>query len=335
MHRDVTVIGASAGSIAPLRQLLSELPADYPAAVFIVVHLAPEAPTVLHTVLNRVSNIPVGLARSGARICTGTVTVACPDLHLLLERDRVIVARGPRENRHRPAIDVLFRSAAVAFGRRVIGVVLSGMLDDGAAGLWAIKQRGGAAVVQDPDDAEFPDMPKNALQATLVDHRVPVREMSSVLMRLATETLRDQEQRPVPPAMAKEVRMAARSNATMEDLDQLGKRVPLTCPECGGTLWELDNGGARFRCHTGHGYTINSLAAEQSVQVEAALWAGLRRLEESERLYRHMEHGARTRGNERSALYHAEMARSSAGHADTLRELLREKSSAPGASETE
>ena len=105
MHRDVTVIGASAGSIAPLRQLLSELPADYPAAVFIVVHLAPEAPTVLHTVLNRVSNMPVGLARSGARICTGTVTVACPDLHLLLERDRVIVARGPRENRHRPAID--------------------------------------------------------------------------------------------------------------------------------------------------------------------------------------------------------------------------------------
>ena len=193
MHRDVTVIGASAGRIAPLRQLLSELPADYPAAVFIVVHLAPEAPTVLHTVLNRVSNIPVGLARSGARICTGTVTVACPDLHLLLERDRVIVARGPRENRHRPAIDVLFRSAAVAFGRRVIGVVLSGMLDDGAAGLWAIKQRGGAAVVQDPDDAEFPDMPKNALQATLVDHRLPVREMSSVLMRLATETLREQE----------------------------------------------------------------------------------------------------------------------------------------------
>ena len=139
----------------------------------------------------------------------------------------------------------------------------------------------------------------------------------------------------MPPAMAKEVRMAARSNATMEDLDQLGKRVPLTCPECGGTLWELDNGGARFRCHTGHGYTINSLAAEQSVQVEAALWAGLRRLEDSERLYPHMDHGARTRGNERSALYHAEMARSSAGHADTLRELLREKSSAPGASETE
>lgn len=310
-----------------MRELLGALPADYPAAMFIVVHLAPEAPSILPDILNRVSAMPVTVARSGARIRPGTVTVAPPDLHLILMDDAVMLAHGPRENRHRPSIDVLFRSAAVAFGPRVTGVVLSGMLDDGAAGLWAIKRRGGIAVVQDPADAEFPDMPRNALEVTDVDHRVAIREMASTLVGIARE--------PVGPAkrsagdmLEREVRMATQGDHDgMEELDQIGQRVPYTCPECGGSLWEVGDGGPRFRCHNGHAYSLKTLVSEQSIQVEAALWAGLRRLEESERLARRMASEARSRGNPRSAEFHEDVAKSTASHADVLRRLLADATS--------
>ena len=323
LHRDITVIGASAGGISALRELIAALPADYAAAVFVVVHLAPEAPSILHHVLDRKSALPVTVAADGARIRKSTVTVARPDQHLVLKRDRMVVAHGARENRHRPSIDVLFRSAALTFGPRVTGVVLSGMLDDGAAGLWAIKHRGGVAVVQDPDDAEFPDMPRNAMEVTAIDYKLPVRAMAEVLVRIAAEVVEDAKEI-ASPSMAREVSMAVNNDMTMDKMDTIGKRVPLTCPECGGSLWEMQDGGPRYRCHTGHAYSLHSLAAEQTIQVEAALWAGLRRLEESERLARHMESLARSRGNERSATFHAEMAQSSASHASTLRGLLKE-----------
>ena len=155
LHRDITMIGASAGGIGAFQKLLRNLPSDYPAAVFAVLHLPPESPSVLANVLDRCSRLPVEFAVSGSRIRCGTVTFAPPDTHLFLEADRVLLSRGPRENRHRPSIDVLFRSAAVAYGPRVTGVILSGRLDDGSAGLWAVKRRGGATVVEDPDDAEF------------------------------------------------------------------------------------------------------------------------------------------------------------------------------------
>ena len=189
VHRDITVIGASAGGIGALRTLFRALPADYAAAAFVVLHLAPESPSILPDILGRESLLPIAVATPDAPIRPGTVLVAPPDRHLMLDGDtvRVRLSRGPRENRHRPSIDVLFRSAAAAFAARVTGVVLSGMLDDGAVGLRAIKRRGGAAVVQDPDDAEFPDMPRNALATVAVDHRVPVREMAPMLVALSRE----------------------------------------------------------------------------------------------------------------------------------------------------
>ena len=270
--------------------------------------------------------MPVAVARTGAPLRSGTVSIAPPNLHLVLEGDRMLLMHGPRENRHRPAIDVLFRSAAVAYGPRVTGVVLSGVQDDGAAGLWAIKRRGGAAVVQDPDDAEFPDMPRNAIGVVDVDAIVPARDIAATLTRIAREIVREPET-PVPANMEKEVRMA-RKQSSMEELDTIGQRVPFTCPECGGALWKMDNGGPRFRCHNGHAYSLNTLADEQAIQVEAALWAGLRRLEESERIALKMAEYAQARGNQRSAEYHAEIARTNAHHAATLRELLAEKTSA-------
>lgn len=289
-----------------------------------MLHLAPEAPSVLPEILNRKSALPVSVARSGAPVRRGSAIIAPPDRHLILEHDRVLLVHGPRENRHRPSIDVLFRSAAVAYGPRVTGVVLSGMQDDGAAGLWAIKRRGGAAVVQHPIDAEFPDMPHNAMQTVAVDAAVPMRQMAQTLIKLASEAL-DVETEDVPASMEKEVRMA-QNESSMEALDTMGERVPLTCPECGGALWELQSAGPRFRCHTGHAFSLNSLATEQSIQVEAAIWAALRRLEESERLAEKMSAQARIRGNERSADYHTDLARSHGMHAATLRELLAERS---------
>jgi two-component system chemotaxis response regulator CheB len=304
--------------------LFAALPADYPAAVFVVLHLAPDSPSILPEILNRDSPMPVTVARTGARIRPGTAMIAPPDLHLVLEPERVVLLRGPRENRHRPSVDVLFRSAAVTFGRRVTGVILSGMQDDGAAGLWAIKRRGGAAVVQQPDDAEYPDMPGNALAVVRVDASVPMREMPAVLLRIARES-GGEAPAPAPSNMEKEVRIVAANGTTPDELDTLGQRVALTCPECGGSLWEIDNGGPRYRCYNGHAYSLQTLADEQTIQVEAALWAGLRKLEESERLAHRMAAHARQRGNERSASYHAEMAHSTAQHAATLRQLLSEK----------
>jgi len=322
------VIGASAGGLAPLRALLGSLPTNFPAAVFVVVHLAPETPSVLADILDAASRLPVVAARIGARIRSGTVTVAPADCHLTLTHDTVLLSRGPRENRHRPSIDVLFRSAAVVFGPRVTGVVLSGLLDDGSAGLWGIKRRGGIAVVQDPEDAEFPDMPRNAMEAVAVDVCAPAKDLAERLVRIAREPIEITAEA-VPPDMAREVHMAAHIDSTMEDLDGIGRRVPFTCPECGGALWELDSGGPRFRCHVGHAYSLKTLASEQGARVEAAIWAGLRKLEEGERLARRLETHARTLGNERSADYHAEMARTSAAHAETLRSVLEQAHGAP------
>jgi two-component system chemotaxis response regulator CheB len=220
-----------------------------------------------------------------------------------------------------------FRSAAVVFGPRVTGVVLSGMLDDGSAGLWAIKRRGGVAVVQDLHDAEFADMPRSAMEAVAIDHCAAAKDLADTLARIAGKpatAIAEVASR----NMISEVRMATGNDTSMEQLDGLGRRVPFTCPECGGALWELEGGGARFRCHVGHAYSLTTLASEQAARVEAALWAGLRKLEEAERLAGRMETHARALGNERSASYHADAARASAAHAETLRTVLEQRSGA-------
>lgn len=322
IERDITVIGASAGGITALREILRGLPADYPAAVFVVVHLAPESPSVLPHILDRATALSVAEARSGAPIRRGTVMIAPPDQHLILERGQVLLAHGPRENRHRPSIDVLFRSAATMFGPRVTGVVLSGMLDDGAAGLWAVKRQHGTAVVQDPDDAEYPEMPRNALEVVQADFVLPLRDIAATLLKIAREAVTP-AQISVPRNMAMEVSMAAQNDANIADLDSIGQRSAITCPECGGLLWELrDEGVLRFRCHVGHAYSARTLEAEQGTRVEAAMWAALRSLQESIRLSRRLAADARERGSDRSATYHDEMARANEGHASLLRELM-------------
>ncbi|HVF65436.1 MAG TPA: chemotaxis protein CheB [Casimicrobiaceae bacterium] len=321
--RDITVIGGSAGGLHALRTILAALPRDYPAAVFVVLHVAPDSPFMLPDLLDRSSPLPVTAARDAAPIRPGRVVIAPPDQHLILEPERARLVHGPRENSHRPSIDVLFRSAAVAHGPRVTGVVLTGMLDDGAAGLWAIKRRGGATLVQDPASAEFPDMPRNALDAADAEHSVALEGIAAKLVELASKPVVASAE-PPPSDMVQEVLMAE-NRSSIDKLDAIGRRETFTCPECSGSLWEVQGGGGpRFRCHVGHAYSMRTLAADQATRVEAALWAALRSLKENQRLAIRLAGEARERGRDRSAQWHAERAQSDERHSEVLRELLAE-----------
>lgn len=279
MRRDIVVVGASAGGLQALQQLAGWLPADFPAAVLVVLHLNPEVPSFLPDILTRAGALPAVAAANGEAITPGTIYVAPPDMHLLVERGRTRVVRGPRENRHRPAVDPLFRSAAWAYGPRVIGVVLSGSLDDGTAGLWAIKQCGGVAIVQDPEEARYPDMPRNALSGVAVDHSLTVSAIASLLIELTALEFEAGEVTP-PATMKLEVDFAA-MEGDMSAMNELGQLSPFTCPSCKGSLWELRDGElARYRCHTGHSYSEAALLGEQGTSIEDAIYSALRAVEE-------------------------------------------------------
>jgi len=321
-------MGASAGGLEAYRRVLAELPADLPAAVFAVIHMPANAPGLLAQVLGRHARMPVYEAEDGERIREGRVYVARPDHHLLVARDRVRVLRGPKQNRSRPAIDVLFRSAAVAFGPRVIGVVLSGNLDDGTAGLSAIKNRGGYAIVQDPSDAEFSGMPQSAVNHVQVDEQPPLAAIGAAVIAAVGGDIDLPE-----PTTRPELEIEMRSDSgegRMEDMQAIGTPSVFTCPECSGTLWEIgDHDLPRFRCRVGHAYSAESLVAEQDDAVEDALWAGLRSLEENATTARRMAERFRLRPATvtLSARYETK-ARVHDKHAAELRRLLTEKTPA-------
>jgi len=272
-NRDIVVVGGSAGALEALKALLRGLPRDLAATGFVVVHIGATTPSVLPEILSRAGPLPADTARDGTRFERGCIYVAPPDRHLLLDCGRIALRRGPRENLARPAIDPLFRSAAAEFGSRVIGVLLSGMLCDGASGLRTIKRCGGIAVVQ--ADAPYPEMPGHALDVADVDHLVPAAELAPLLVRLVAEAAGPSPE--VPEDVRFEARMAAGEVTGMKAEERLGARTPLTCPECGGSLWEIDDGAIlRHRCHAGHAYDGHLLLAEQSELIERALWNALR-----------------------------------------------------------
>jgi two-component system, chemotaxis family, protein-glutamate methylesterase/glutaminase len=329
---DVVVVGASAGGVEAVSTLVAGLPADLPAAVCIVVHLRPDAQSRLTQVLARATSLPVVPARDGAPLRSGTIHVAVPDLHLLVERGDdghgvLRVIRGPRENRARPAVDPLFRSAALAFGPRVIGVVLSGALDDGTAGLWTVKDRGGIAVVQDPDDAAVSSMPTSALAEVAVDEVAPAHDLGPLLGRLARE--------PVAPTamyaaeepageLQREVGITVLSDEYHQESERYGRPSRFSCPECGGVLWDVSGRGPfRFRCEVGHAHTAASLAESQTEAVEAAMWSALRALEDKAELARRRSSAATEHGLPLYAASFAVQEQAAEQHAAALRALLR------------
>ncbi len=319
---DIIVVGGSAGSVEAMRELMRGLPVRLGAAVFVVIHMPEGHPSVLAQVLRRAKTLPVSDAQDGATIEPGHVYIACPGKHLVLEPGRMRVVYGPRENNVRPAIDPLFRSAASAYGPRVVGVILSGTLDDGVAGLIAIKQRGGLAVVQDPKDALYSGMPENALRYIDADYVAPIAEIPGLVAKLA-ETPTTEAQYPVSPEIKIESEIPIRGEGTMEQMEQIGKLSVFTCPECHGTLYELHDGELiRFRCQTGHAYSMETLEDQQSEEVEAAVWAALRALEEKAELFRRIaERGEHNRRGTLQEKYE-EKARAAEQQAEILHKLL-------------
>src|SRR5215217_2088202 len=289
MAKDIIVVGASAGGIEALRVLAGGLPADLPASLFIVLHTSPESPAMLADILDRSGSLPALSPKDGDRIRPGTIYVAPPDRHLLIEPNLVRVTRGPKENRFRPAVDPLFRSAAQTYGPRVVGVILTGYLDDGTAGLWAVKQLGGTAVVQDPADALVPSMPLNAVTHVKVDYCLPLDEIAPLLVRLTTEVAKDKGAYSVPKEVEIEVNIAKELKALDAGVLQLGEPSNYTCPECHGVLLQMKEGTRfRFRCHTGHGFSMESLLADITEKMDDAVWNSIRAFEEGELFMRHM-----------------------------------------------
>jgi two-component system chemotaxis response regulator CheB len=329
---DLILLGASAGGVEAVSAVVAGLPADLDAAVCVVIHLRPDASSRLPEILARVGVLPVVAARNGMDLQPGVVHVGVPDMHMLIEADeeddqgRVRLVRGPRENRTRPAVDPLFRSAALALGPRVIAVVLSGALDDGTAGLWAVKDRGGIAVAQDPDDAAVPSMPASAIAEVAVDHVAPAHDLGPLLARLAHQPVPAQP----PPArqaadeLEREVGISAIDEASHARSERYGQPSRFTCPDCGGVLWELaSEGPLRFRCEVGHAHSPATLAETQTEAAEAAMWSALRALEDKAELARRRSVGANERGlRAQTALFTAE-EQAAQQHAAAIRAVLR------------
>jgi two-component system, chemotaxis family, protein-glutamate methylesterase/glutaminase len=324
--RDIIAVGASAGGVEALGQLVRGLPADLPAAVFVVLHVPPHGTSVLPNILRRAGRLRVDHAKDGEPIVPGRVYVAPPDFHMLLKDGQVRLARGPTENSHRPAIDPLFRTAARRYGRRVVGVVLSGVLDDGTAGLLAVKNRGGLAVVQHPDDALYSGMPQTAIENVAVDHVQPAADLGPLLARLAAEPLPPVAEPPVPPEMEMEADMAELELQAMQSFDRPGAPIPFACPDCHGVLWELHEGDLiRYRCRVGHAWSPDSLLAKQSDGLEAALWTALRALEERANLCAKMAHRADQRKFDLVARKFREQVDEAEAHAKVIRDVLLSK----------
>jgi two-component system, chemotaxis family, protein-glutamate methylesterase/glutaminase len=282
-------MGASAGGLPAFNRIIKQLPEHLNAAVFIVWHVSPYSSSILPEILNRAGKLQAKHPADGESIEKGRIYVAPPDHHLLLELGQIRLTKGPKENRFRPAVDPLFRSAAYAYASRVVGVVLSGALDDGTAGLWAIKDRGGIAVVQDPADAEQPSMPSSALKNVEVDHCLPISEIPPLLVKLSQESIGEKGERPMSKELEMETRIALGADAAELDVRQLGNISEFTCPDCHGSLIKINNGTLqRFRCHTGHSFGSGSLLAELTDSVEQSLWTTIRAVEERLRLLKHL-----------------------------------------------
>jgi two-component system chemotaxis response regulator CheB len=283
-NRDIVVIGASAGGVYALKEFVSALPPDFPGTIFIVQHVAADSPSYLPAILNYAGKLEASHPVDGERIQRSHIYIAPPDHHLLVENDQVLVKRGPKENGFRPSIDALFRSAAYNYRSRVIGVVLTGLLNDGTSGMWSIKRLGGISVIQQPQEALYPSMPESVRKNVDVDYTVPISQLAPLLGELVEEHVekiadipQEQEER-----MSMEVKIAQDDDAFDMDILKVGKLSLLTCPECHGALVSIEEGNLiRYRCHTGHGFTAGSLLTGIKNTVEESLWNAIRSLDES------------------------------------------------------
>lgn len=302
--------------------LVGGLPADLPASLFVVLHVPPNGSSVLPDILSRRGPLPALHPDDNAPILPGRIYVAPPNHHLLLKEGTVRVTRGPNENGHRPAIDPLFRSAARFYGPRAVGVILSGMLDDGTAGLQAIKQMGGTAIVQDPDEALFGGMPRSAVENVAIDLVLPLAEIAPAVARLAHEEAPERNGSAMPAKIDAELQIAEHGEQGNPSL-HIGTPSSYACPECHGVLWEHKDGVyLRFRCRVGHAFSPDTLLAEQANALEDALWTALRALEENAALARRLCARAQERGHSLAASRFEVQAAEASQRAEIVRQAL-------------
>jgi len=309
MH-DIVVIGASAGGVEALNEIVGHISPDVNAAIFVVIHVSPDSTGLLPNILNRRSHLPAIQARDGLSIRRGTIYVAPPDRHLIFEDGEMRVVLGPKHNRHRPAIDLLFRTAARNFGERVVGVILTGFLADGSSGLLAIKNAGGITVVQDPDDAQVASMPRSALLQVQPDYCVPAREIGDLISRLV-----EMEGGPMVAAH--------KGNGGLSKAEKKNTQTSFTCPDCHGTIWEVnENGEVRFECRVGHAYSPEAMREAADDDVERSLWIALRALEETAALDQRLADLSAHRKRESAHSFYREKAHERKRHAIVLRDFL-------------
>ncbi|OKH31093.1 chemotaxis protein CheB [Calothrix sp. HK-06] len=324
LNHDIIVIGASAGGVEALTYLVSNLPSDLNASIFIVLHVPSESRSQLPTILNRAKRLPAHHAKDGEVIIPGHIYVAPPGYHLLVKSGHVHLARGPKENSHRPAIDPTFRTAARAYDGRVIGVILTGVLDDGTAGLASVKIRDGLAVVQDPSDAMYNGMPRSAIEnVNDIDYVLPLSEIPSKLVNLVNTPVETKNHKQVPELMEYESDIAELNPTRLHSTNNPGKPSGYVCPDCGGGLWEIQEENTfRFRCRTGHAYSPETLLAKQSDALEDALWIAIRALEEKASLAHRMSTKMRSRNQNLSAQRLEQEAKDAEGRAEIIRNVI-------------
>ncbi|NIJ55674.1 chemotaxis protein CheB [Dyadobacter arcticus] len=318
----IVVIGASAGGLNALDELIQTLPAGLDAAYCIVLHLSRKGigDFVVHR-LSKVTSMQCSMAANGATIEAGHIYVAPPNQHLLVKDGKILLGSGPQENRFRPSIDVLFRSAAVAYTSHAIGVILSGMLDDGTSGMWAIKRSGGTCIVQDPNQAEYPDMPLSVINNMDVDHVSVLCEIGALLT--VVTSLDRASEAPAPQDVLLESQIAEKTAVGIDDIEQIGDKSVFACPDCGGNLWatkgDIIN---RYRCHIGHAYTERDLVVKQAETASTTLWVALRMMEERKHLLRKLEVDYAQKGYTSLSLDHHERKDEMQRHIDTLKVIL-------------
>jgi two-component system chemotaxis response regulator CheB len=320
---DIIVVGASAGGVTALESLFANLPPDLPAAVCVVLHVAAGKPSILPDILRRSRGLHVAHAVDGEAIIYGRGYVAPPDRHLLLENQRLRLTRGPRENMSRPAIDPLFRTAAVQYGPRVVGVLLTGMMDDGSAGLAAIKACGGKAIVQDPLTATWPDMPLAAMRSVPVDYCLPLSDIPAVLVRLVSRRAGRRVRCSPPLDVQFQVSTEKGSDDMRKLLETEGRPSQLACPECQGPIWELKEAGApHFRCQVGHAFNGESFREAQTERIERALWTAVSALEDKAAFSRRLEARMRAANMANIARMYEEERVKAARQADLIRRVI-------------
>jgi two-component system chemotaxis response regulator CheB len=319
---DIICIGASAGGVEALVRLARALDPELPAAIFVVQHV-PAAPSLLPEILTSAGALPARHPNDGDPIEPGRIYIAPPDHHMLVEQGHVHIVRGPKENGFRPAIDATFRTAARAYGPRAVGVVLTGMLDDGTAGLLAIKRRGGTALVQEPAEAAYPDMPASALRYVEVDAVVSLNELPHVLLRLAREPVREAREVSMRDNTDLEAGISGMEREALRQADTFGTNAPFSCPDCGGVLAEYYDGDLlRFRCQVGHAYSPESLVACQSETLDTQLWAAYRALDERATLAKRLAHDARRLNDQVGERRFTWLIEQAEGQKERIREAL-------------